>query len=117
MDRTVFDSMSRSIESGRVPGLEQSRQLRQQERVIQEEGIGSSAGGATFMELLQNSVQKVNEFQVQADHSVKELVAGRTKNVHGTMLSLERADMALKLMMQVRNKVMDAYREIMRMQV
>jgi flagellar hook-basal body complex protein FliE len=49
--------------------------------------------------------------------AIKELVAGRTKNIHETMLAIERADTSLKLMMQVRNKVLDAYREIMRMQV
>jgi flagellar hook-basal body complex protein FliE len=59
----------------------------------------------------------VNQDQVQADRAIKELVAGRGKNIHETMLAVERADTSLKLMMQVRNKVLDAYREIMRMQV
>jgi flagellar hook-basal body complex protein FliE len=44
-------------------------------------------------------------------------VAGRNKNIHETMLVLERADSSLKMAMQVRNKILDAYREIMRMQV
>jgi flagellar hook-basal body complex protein FliE len=77
----------------------------------------TSAGTSTFAQMLDRSVQGVNELQVQADTAVKNLVAGRTKNVHETMLTLERADTSLKLMMQVRNKVLDAYREIMRMQV
>jgi flagellar hook-basal body complex protein FliE len=44
-------------------------------------------------------------------------VAGKAKNIHETMLAVERADMSLKLLMQVRNKLLDAYREVMRMQV
>jgi flagellar hook-basal body complex protein FliE len=76
---------------------------------------GDSA--TTFSDLLRKSVEKVNEHQVQADTAVKELLAGRNKNIHETMLSLERADSSLKLMMQVRNKVLEAYKEIMRMQV
>ena len=55
--------------------------------------------------------------QAQADQAIRELVAGRNKNIHETMLAIERADSSLKLMMQVRNKVLDAYREVMRMQV
>jgi flagellar hook-basal body complex protein FliE len=71
----------------------------------------------TFSEILRNSVDKVNEYQHQADSAIKELVAGRSKNIHETMLAIERADTSLKLMMQVRNKMLDAYKEIMRMQV
>lgn len=75
------------------------------------------ADGATFSKILRDSVDKVNTYQTQADHAIKELVAGRSKNIHETMLTIERADTSLKLMMQVRNKILDAYKEIMRMQV
>jgi flagellar hook-basal body complex protein FliE len=71
----------------------------------------------TFSDVLRQSVDKVNEYQHQADSAIKELVAGRSKNIHETMLAIERADTSLKLMMQVRNKMLDAYKEIMRMQV
>lgn len=73
--------------------------------------------GKSFADLLQKSVSSVNADQQQADFAMKELVAGRTKNIHETMLAVEKADTSLKIMMQVRNKVLDAYREIMRMQV
>ena len=87
---------------------------------MQKEGMtptseSSSAGG--FGKMLSESIDKVNQYQVEADRSVKELVAGRNKNIHETMLTMERADTSLKLMMQVRNKVLEAYREIMKMQV
>jgi flagellar hook-basal body complex protein FliE len=80
-------------------------------------GAPGGAEGATFSGILRESVEKVNAMQQQADHAIKELVSGRTKNIHETMLTIERADTSLKLMMQVRNKILDAYREIMRMQV
>jgi flagellar hook-basal body complex protein FliE len=73
--------------------------------------------GSSFSDLLRTSVNQVNTLQVQADDSISNLVAGRTKNIHETMLAIERADSSLKLMMQVRNKILDAYKEIMRMQV
>jgi flagellar hook-basal body complex protein FliE len=59
----------------------------------------------------------VNQAQSQADTAIKELIAGRSKNIHETLLTIERADASLKLAMQVRNKILDAYREVMRMQV
>jgi flagellar hook-basal body complex protein FliE len=77
----------------------------------------SKENATTFSEILRNSVDKVNEYQHQADTAIKELIAGRSKNIHETMLTIERADASLKLMMQVRNKMLDAYKEIMRMQV
>ncbi len=73
-------------------------------------------GSKSFSEIMRDSVDKVNLYQSQADTAIKELVSGRSKNIHETMLAIERADSSLKLMMQVRNKVLDAYREIMRMQ-
>lgn len=89
-------------------------------REMQKEGLtptSESAGASGFGKMLSESIDKVNQFQHEADRSVKELVAGRNKNIHETMLTLERADTSLKLMMQVRNKVLEAYREIMKMQV
>ncbi|MCM2277269.1 MAG: flagellar hook-basal body complex protein FliE [Oligoflexia bacterium] len=80
-------------------------------------GGAEKAGGASFADILTRSVDSVNQMQFQADQAVHELVAGRSKNIHETMLTIERADASLKLMMSVRNKILDAYREIMRMQV
>ena len=79
-----------------------------------------TASGATpegFGSFLEKSISGVNQSQVEADHAIRELVAGRSKNLHETLLAVERADTSLKLMMQVRNKILDAYREIIRMQV
>ncbi len=69
-----------------------------------------------FGDLLSESLEKANEIQMQADSAAKEMIAGKNKNIHETMLMLEKADMSFRLMMQVRNKIIDAYREIMRMQ-
>ncbi|MGE4234032.1 MAG: flagellar hook-basal body complex protein FliE [Bacteriovoracia bacterium] len=74
-------------------------------------------GNTGFSKLLSETLEKVNETQLQADRAVKELAAGRNKNIHETMLLMEKADLSFKMMMQVRNKVIDAYREVMRMQV
>lgn len=81
------------------------------------EGQGVGPATQSFGEMLNTSVEKLNDLQNQADRAAKEMVAGRNKNIHETMLMMEKADMSFKLAMQVRNKIIDAYREIMRMQV
>ncbi len=74
-------------------------------------------GGATFSETLSTAVNKVNELQKSSDKLVQKLATGETKNIPEVMIAVEKADIALKLMTQVRNKIIDAYQEIMKMQV
>lgn len=86
------------------------------------EGIESSGNSVkdtarSFAEVFEKSLAEVNQDQISADHAIKDLVSGKSKNIHETMLTIEKADSSLKMMMQVRNKILDAYREIMRMQV
>jgi flagellar hook-basal body complex protein FliE len=76
------------------------------------EGAGNS-----FSSMLQNSIKEVNQLQNEADSSIEQLIVGRSRNLHETMIALEKADISFRLMMEVRNKIIDAYHEIMRMQV
>jgi flagellar hook-basal body complex protein FliE len=74
-------------------------------------------GGQGFADVLQSTVEKVNDAQVQADQAVDRLHSGEAKNIHEVTIALEQADISLRLLVQMRNKAMDAYQEIMRMQV
>ncbi len=80
---------------------------------------GDEAQGASgsFGDVLKTALQDANQSQVDADKAVQELMAGKNKDLHGTMLAMEKADVNFRLLTQVRNKVIDAYREVMRMQV
>lgn len=75
------------------------------------------AGSRTFGDFLLESIGKVNDMQNQADTAVQKLASGESKNLHETLLAVEKADIAFKTFNQVRTKVIDAYKEIMRMQV
>lgn len=77
----------------------------------QEEQDGS------FNELLKNSISKVNQLHNEADNAIKELASGNENNIHQTMIALKKAEISFELMMQVRNKIISAYEEVMRMQV
>jgi flagellar hook-basal body complex protein FliE len=71
----------------------------------------------SFGNLLKNMVNDVKDTQQTSNNAMEELVAGRSKDIHGAMIAMEKADVSLRLLMQVRNKVIEAYREVMRMQV
>ncbi len=71
----------------------------------------------SFGEMLKNSVEDVNNTQATADKSIAEFLSGGNIGLHETMLNVEKADVSLRLLVQVRNKAVEAYREIMRMQV
>lgn len=71
----------------------------------------------TFGDFLLDSISEVNSLQNQADNAVQKLASGESKNLHETLLAVEKAEIAFKTMNQIRTKVIDAYREIMKMQV
>jgi flagellar hook-basal body complex protein FliE len=71
----------------------------------------------TFSDFLVDSMSEVNKLQVQANTAVERLASGKSKNIHETLLAVERADIAFRTMNQIRSKVLDAYKEVMRMQV
>lgn len=73
--------------------------------------------GKTFGDFLQDSIGKVNKLQQDADVSMQKLASGESKDLHETLLAVEKAEIAFKAMNQVRSKVIDAYKEIMRMQI
>jgi len=71
--------------------------------------------GKTFSETLRRAVSEVNQDQEDANLAVHQ-VLNREIGIHEGMMRIQEADLSLRLLLQVRTKVMDAYREIMRMQ-
>ena len=71
----------------------------------------------SFSDMLSKSLIEVNSMQVEANKAIQKLASGQTKNIHETMLAVENAEIAFKTMNQVRMKVIEAYKEIMRMQM
>jgi flagellar hook-basal body complex protein FliE len=80
------------------------------------EGTAQS-GIKPFSKVLTESIEKVNDLQKQADKAIDELAIGDSKDIVQTMIQMEKADVSFRLMMQVRNKILQAYGEVMRTQV
>lgn len=70
-----------------------------------------------FGSVLKKSIEEVNRLQLEADKEAENFALGKTDNIHKVMLTAEKADIALQFTIQIRNKVIDAYNEIMRMQI
>ena len=73
--------------------------------------------GSGFADFLQDAVKDANRLQVAADRAVEGVQTGENHNLHEAMISMEKADISLRLVVQLRNKVVEAYQEIMRLQV
>jgi flagellar hook-basal body complex protein FliE len=77
----------------------------------------AQAKGADFSNWLMQQVGDVNTQLAQADNQVRQLAVSDNTNIHQVMISLEKAHLSLELVVQVRNKMLEAYQNIMQMQV
>ncbi|HRF31539.1 MAG TPA: flagellar hook-basal body complex protein FliE [Azonexus sp.] len=77
-----------------------------------------AAGGADFAQILQSSIDKVNQTQQGANQMAEKLAAGDTsQNLHEVMIALQTASVSFQEMVQVRNKLVTAYQDVMNIQV
>jgi flagellar hook-basal body complex protein FliE len=79
---------------------------------------GQVAGGSNFADVLKNSIDKVNQTQAQANAMADKLAAGDSnQNLHEVMIALQTASLSFQEMVQVRNKLVTAYQDVMNIQV
>jgi flagellar hook-basal body complex protein FliE len=76
-----------------------------------------TADGQGFADYLTGALGKLDELQRQADISSIGLATGDIQNLHQVMIDTQKAEIALQFTLQIRNKIIDAYQEIMRMQI
>lgn len=79
--------------------------------------IRTEESNKSFGNLLLDAINDVNKLQKKADIEIQKLVSGKSKNIHQTMLAVEKADIAFRTMNQLRLKVIESYREVLKMQV
>jgi flagellar hook-basal body complex protein FliE len=73
--------------------------------------------GQSFSSVLQKAINDVNTDQLKGEESIQNYISGKETSLHNTLISLEKAEISFKLMMQVRGKLMEAYQTIMRTSV
>ena len=74
-------------------------------------------GASSFGDVLRNTIHDINKLQHDADAAISKVQVHDTGSIHEAMIALEKASISFQTMMQVRNKIIDAYQEVMRMQV
>ena len=83
----------------------------------QNESNTAIKGKVAFGDVLKNKVQEINELQLDADNAISKVELENSGSIHEAMIALEKASISFRTMMQVRNKILEAYQEVMRMQV
>lgn len=78
---------------------------------------GAASGQGSFKDLLVKSLEEVDQLQKDADVAFKRLATGETQNVTEVFTAVEKADLAFKTLMQIRNKLVDAYNDIRQMRI
>ncbi len=95
-------------------------EFRKSQSTIKQDSAGimgaSNAPAQSFTETLQNSLKSVNDLQSEKNTMVESFASGETQNVHELMITMQKAGLAVNLTAAVRNKVLEAYRELTRLQ-
>jgi flagellar hook-basal body complex protein FliE len=77
----------------------------------------SQSGGANFADTLKSAIDDVNEMQQESEKAIADLATGQVKDLHQAALAIGKAETSMKLMLEIRNKALNAYKEIGRTQL
>lgn len=80
-------------------------------------GASDLNGTSEFMDLLKDGIKDVNKGMRESEKASLDLATGKSSNIHETMLSVTKAEIGFNMLVQLRNKTIEAYQEVMRMQV
>ena len=80
-------------------------------------GTEISKAGDAFSKMLSSTIAQVSQADIQGDKAIEKLHTGEAKNLHEVMIAVEKADISIRMLVQMRNKALEVYNEIMRMQV
>lgn len=87
------------------------------QRLISKTPQAGGAESANFGSMLSEKIKEVDQLQKSADQSAIDFSTGKSRNLHEAILAMEMADTSLRMAINVRNKVIEAYQEIMRIPV
>ena len=79
----------------------------------------TSVGGEKthFGTMLKDAISTVNDLSQQSNREVEKIITGETDDLHTAVIAMQRADVSFQMMMQVRNKIVQAYQEVLRMPI
>ncbi len=77
----------------------------------------SEASNGDFSKILKDSIEEINNSQVKGDKAMADLATGEVKDLHQAAIAINKAEISMKMMLEVRNKALSAYKEIARTQI
>ena len=97
---------------GNISGLSTADLLKKNNTATQ-----TQSGGGAFAEQLKAAINDVNEMQQDSEKAIADLATGEVKDLHQAALAIGKAETSMKLMLEIRNKALNAYKEIGRTQL
>jgi flagellar hook-basal body complex protein FliE len=85
--------------------------------VLTPKAPGGGTDGPSFSDVLKKNIEQVNQLQQDAEKAIEDVASGRRDDVDGVLIAKQKADLAFQMLLQVRNKMVDAYEEIKQMRV
>ena len=98
-------------EFGKIDGLSSTADFLKQKNKIE------SAGGGNFADQLKSAINEVNELKQNSETAAAEIATGQVKDLHQAALAIGKAETSMKLMLEIRNKALSAYKELGRTQL
>lgn len=100
--------MNNSI--GKIAGATTADLLKQKDKVTQ-------SGGEAFAQQLKSALEDVNDIQEKSEEAVADIATGQVKDLHQAAMAIGKAETSMKLMLEIRNKALNAYKELGRTQL
>lgn len=107
----------KAIQSNQISASDIDRHLRALSGKNSESTSAPKSEQSDFSRLLQEGIREINSTIKESEKASVDLAAGKPVNLHETMLAVTKAELAFNLAVQMRNKTVEAYQEVMRMQV
>ncbi|PWN05171.1 flagellar hook-basal body complex protein FliE [Rhodohalobacter mucosus] len=100
-----------------IQALRQNPAMEGRDR-IQEVGFNDSSNPeGSFADMIRDAVQSVDAMQKESETGVENILAGKAENIHEVMISMQKAQLSFQLMVEMRNKAVETYQELSRMQI
>ena len=77
----------------------------------------TETGNTDFSKILKESLEEVNDMQVKGDRAMADIATGEVKDLHQAAIAINKAETSMKMMLEIRNKALSAYKEIARTQI
>ena len=75
------------------------------------------SGESNFSDVLKETIGEVNELQKEGQKAMSDIATGQVKDLHQAAIAIDKAELSMKMMLEVRNKAINAYKEILRTQI